>query len=349
LKAAWLYERAPSASRRLALLPLRVASWLYGVGAAAHRGSYAAGLRRPRRLACRVVSVGNLVVGGTGKTPIAAWIAAELARRGHRVALVCRGVGALEPQEIAVAADGSGVRASLREVGEEALLLARLAPGVPVLAGRKRARVGARAIMELGARVLVLDDGFQHHALARDVDLVCFGSDGLGNGALLPHGPLRERVRVLERADALLVAGGRLPFEDEARIASAAPGIARFTVVRTAERLSRLGEPAASESPSALAGRAVGLLSAIARPDSLRATLERLGARVVAERRFPDHHVYRAQDVARLAGAPLWVTTEKDAMKLAPEWLRGADVRVLSERTAIEPAEAFLAWLEGRL
>ncbi len=349
MRAGWLYERSPGAGQRVALAPLSALSWLYGAGAVAHRGIYALGLRRPARLACRVVSVGNLVAGGSGKTPLAAWIAAELARRGRRVALLSRGVGARTPREVAVASDGAGARAPLAEVGEEALLLARLAPGVPVLVGRKRDRVGARALAEFGARVLVLDDGMQHHRLARDVELVCFPPDGLGSGALLPRGPLREPVAALARADALLLADGALPAPDEARIARAAPGARRFRVARTPLRLEPLGAPARAEAPEALAGREVGLLAAIARPDLLRATLAGLGARVVAARTFADHHAYRARDLGGLAGAALWITTEKDALKLEPAWAAGVDLRVLVQRTEVAPAEPFLAWLEARL
>jgi tetraacyldisaccharide 4'-kinase len=180
----------------------------------------------------------------------------------------------------------------------------------------------------------VLDDGFQHHRLARDFDLVVLdGVEGLANRAVLPRGPLREPVAALRFADAIAVVDGPLPAEDDALLAALAPGAPRFALRRVPRALRRLGEDALApgEPPASLAGREVGILSGIARPASFRRTVLALGARVVAERAFPDHHRYRPSDLDGLAArAPLWLTTEKDAVKLAPAWLAGADLRVLS-------------------
>jgi tetraacyldisaccharide 4'-kinase len=300
-----------------------------------------------------VVSVGNLVVGGSGKTPLAAWIAAQLQARGRRVALATRGYGGAPSAPVHVASDGERILEPVSVVGDEALLLARLAPGVPVLVARRRVLAGEHAIAQFGADVLVLDDGFQHHALARDVELVVFGSDGLGCGAVLPRGPLREPLAALARAHAVLVTGGELPADDETRVARAAPRAERFAVRRTARELRVLGAGSASvakASPSALAGRDVGVLSALAQPRALRETVESLGARVVAERTFADHHLYRASDLSGLAvEAALWITSEKDAVKLDPAWCAGSDVRVLALETAVVDPEKFIAWLETRL
>jgi tetraacyldisaccharide 4'-kinase len=349
-RPGWLDERAPSALRRLALAPLTPLAWCYGAGAALHRTWYESGLGRRERLACRVVSVGNLVVGGSGKTPLAAWIAGQLLARGRRVALASRGVGGAPTHAVHVVSDGERLLEDVAIAGEEALLLAQLAAGVPVLVARRRALAGLEAVARFGCEVLVLDDAFQHHRLARDVELVAFASAGLGSGALLPRGPLRERLGALSRADAILVTGGSLPARDEARIARAAPAAARFAVRRTPSELRALSGSRASEPPRVLAGREVGALSALAHPRALRATLEALGARVVAERSFPDHHRYTARDLAGLSrDAPLWVTTEKDAPKLMPAVCGGADLRVLALATEPEQPRELLAWLEARL
>jgi tetraacyldisaccharide 4'-kinase len=352
-RPAWFDERAPSLARRAALAPLAVASFGYGAGAALHRVTYERGIARRSRLACKVVSVGSLVVGGSGKTPLAAWIAAQLRVRGRRVALATRGYGGAPREAVHVASDGIRALEPASVVGDEALLLAQLAPGVPVLVARARALAGARAIAEFGAEVLVLDDGFQHHALARDVELVLFGGDGLGCGAVLPRGPLRESLAALARAHAILTTGGAMPAHDETLIAHAAPQAARFAVTRPPRELRAIGTRsprAAPAPPSALAGREVGVLSALAHPRALRATVESLGARVIAERSFPDHHRYRARDLSGLARqAPLWVTSEKDAVKIEPAWCAGADVRVLGLDTAVVDPEKFLAWLDARL
>ena len=346
----WFDERVPSPAARAALAPLTALSWCYGAGAALHRAAYERGLAQRARLPCKVISVGNLVVGGSGKTPLAAWIAAQLHARGKRVALASRGYGGRPRGAVHVVSDGTRVRESAAVAGDEALLLAQLAPGVPVLVARRRELAGLRAIALFDTQVLVLDDGFQHHALARDVDLVAFAQDGLGSGAVLPRGPLREPIRALAHADAILVTGGALPAQDEARISRAAPQAARFSVLRAPRELRALDASRAPEPPSALSGREVGVLSALARPRALRESVEALGARVVAERVFADHHAYTPRDVSGLAAqAALWVTSEKDAIKLASGWLAGADVRVLALDTSVAEAEKFLAWLEARL
>jgi tetraacyldisaccharide 4'-kinase len=352
-RPAWFDERNPSLARRAQLAPLSALAACYGAGAALHRAAYERGVLAPARLACRVVSVGNLVVGGAGKTPLAAWIAAQLSARGRRAALASRGYGGTPREPVHVASDGTRVRESAAVVGDEAVLLAQLAPGVPVLVAKRRMLAGRRAVADFGASVVVLDDGFQHHALARDVELVVFGADGLGNGEVLPRGPLREPIAALSRAQAILTTGGALSDHDEALIANAAPGAARFAATRTPREIRVLGtrSPRSEPAPaSALAGYEVGVLSALANPRALRATVESLGARVVAERSFADHHRYSAADLVGIGKqAPLWITTEKDAVKLEPSWCARADVRVLALETALEKPEEFLAWLEARL
>ncbi|MBM4384225.1 MAG: tetraacyldisaccharide 4'-kinase [Deltaproteobacteria bacterium] len=347
-RPGWFDAREPSLGEQLALAPLTALSWCYGAGAALHRSAYARGFAEQTRLACKVVSVGSLVVGGSGKTPLAAWIAAQLHARGRRVTLASRGYGGTPRERVHVASDGARALEPASVVGDEALLLARLAPGVPVLVARARALAGQRAIEEFRADVLVLDDAFQHHALARDVDLVAFSAHGFGSAAVLPRGPLREPLAALSRAHAVLAP--RLRARDEALLARYAPKAARFAVQREPRELRALDGARASEPPAWLAGREVGVLSALAHPRALRESAELLGARVVAERVFADHHRYEERDVAGLAhDAPLWVTSEKDAVKLDPARLRGADLRVLAEDVAAAKHEVFLAWLETRL
>jgi tetraacyldisaccharide 4'-kinase len=350
MRARWLEARAETRVRRAALLPLSVVAGVYGGLASAHRGLYAHGILQRRRFAGHVVSVGNLLVGGTGKTPVAAWIAAELHRRGRKVVLASRGSGGRGRALVDVVSDGRFVRGRAEIVGDEPMLLAAKAAGVPVLVGRDRGVVALRALSAFGAEVLVLDDGFQHHRLARDLELVTFdGSLGFGNRRLLPRGPLRESLSVLRHADAIGVVDGPLPEEDVALLDRLAPLALRFAAERVPTRLRRL-DGRGETAPLDLAGREVGMLAGIARPGSLRGTLEGLGARVVAERVFRDHHRYGERDVRSLAGeAPLWVTTEKDAVKITPSWVGSADVRVLEIRMAVKDPGPLVDWIEGRL
>ncbi len=346
---SWFEAGDESPGRRAALLPLDLAALAYGAGARLHRAAYVRGWRQPTRLSCRVVAVGNLVVGGSGKTPLAAWLALQLRQRGTRVVLASRGYGRRGGEAVEVVSDGRFVLSTAERAGDEPMLLAAHAPGVPVLVGRDRAVVGLRAISAFGCQVLVLDDGFQHHRLARDVDLLAFDGSGLGNRRLLPRGPLREPLSALARADAIGVVDGPLPAEDGELLARLAPGARRFTARRTPASVRHLAG-GAGQDPGCLHGKEVGLLAGIARPASLRRSLEALGARVVAERAFPDHHAYRARDLRGLSDeAPLWVTTEKDAVKILPEWTGDADVRVLAIRLSVDDPRGLLDWLEERL
>lgn len=370
-RAPWIGDGgAESPGRTIALLPLTAVSWLYGAGARLDR---ALGTRRARRLPIRVVSVGSVLAGGSGKTPTAAWIAAALHRRGWKVALASRGYGrrrrllpvtprsvrpargprpAAAPADdrIQVVSDGSFVLSRVENVGDEPMLLAAHAPGVPVLVGADRALVGLRALSAFGADVLILDDGFQHHRLARDVDVVTLdGEQGFGNRHLLPRGPLREPLSALRFADAIATIDGPVSERDRKLLVERAPGALRFSARRRAVALRPL-RGGAAEVPQSLAGREVGLLAGLASPAPFRRTLESLGARVVAERALPDHHRYGARDLEGLAReAPLWITTEKDAVKILPSWARGVDLRVLSIDLDVDRPAELLDWLEGRL
>jgi tetraacyldisaccharide 4'-kinase len=350
MRLPWLESRETGLAAWLALLPLALVSGFWAAGAALHRALYRRGALAATRLPCRVVSVGNLSVGGTGKTPTAAWLAARLQRRGNRVVLASRGYARSGRETVVTVSDGRFVHASVAQAGDEPFVLAAHAPGVPVLVGRDRALVGQRALSAHGAEILVLDDGFQHHRLARDLDLVvCDGARGFGNRWVLPRGPLREPLPALRCADAVGVVDGPLGEQDEAAVERFAGGARRFAARRRPVGLRPLeGGPLAP--PEELAGARVGLLAAIASPASLRRTLESLGAEVMAERSFADHHRYRPRDLAGLAAqAPLWVTTEKDAVKLLPSWTGGARILVLVIELEVEEPEALLDWIEARL
>jgi tetraacyldisaccharide 4'-kinase len=324
--------------------------WVYGGAAWTHRVLSERRILPRRHLSAHVISVGNLVVGGTAKTPLAGWLAAQLKRRGHRVVLASRGYGRRGEAPVEIVSDGRFVMGSAASAGDEPMLLAAQARGVPVIVGRDRGVVGLRALSAFDADVLVLDDGFQHHRLDRDVDILTFdGRLGLGNRRVLPRGPLREPLAALRRADAIGIVDGPLPEEDEGELERRAPEAHRFETRRRPAALRALAGGPALPLES-LAEAEVGLLAAVAQPRSVRRTLEALGARVVAERTFPDHHAYRASDLAGLAAAaPRWITTEKDAVKLVPGWTGAARVEVLAIELAVENPASFLDWLEARL
>jgi tetraacyldisaccharide 4'-kinase len=344
----WLETPPEGALARAGLLPLSILAGAYGLGARLHRALYDRGWLAVQALPCRVVSVGSLSAGGSGKTPLAASLAGGLHARGLRVALASRGYGRRAPGgDVVVVSDGSRVQCGPERAGDEPLLLAAQAPGVPVVVARDRHRAGLHAVSAFATELLVLDDGFQHHRLRRDLDVVALdAAAGLGGGHVLPRGSLREPLAALARADAVVVLDGPLPGGDEARLARHAPAARRFEARRVPLRVRRLAQ-GPSEAPEALRGLEVGMLCGIARPSSFRRTLESLGARVVAERVLPDHHRYRARDLAGLSGARVWVATEKDAVKLDPAWAAGIELRVLA--IGIEGASALVDWVLGRL
>ena len=306
---------------------LSVASLLYGAGVALRGGLYDRGLLRPSRVeGLRVLSVGNLAVGGTGKTPAVAWLASRLVVSGEKVAVLSRGYGRSERRPLRVEATHSA-----REVGDEPLLLARALPGVPVYVGADRVALARWAHRE-GAAWAVLDDGFQHRRLARDVDLlVVDASSPLGNGRLLPAGPLRESPGAARRATAVWLRCERAD----------APVPAPFShlpVIRARHAPDAVREGEGARHPlGVLAGTRVLAFAGLARPWGFFSSLSELGAEVVEARVFPDHHAFTGPELAQLARDALrlgarCVTTAKDAVRLPP---RSLDAWVLEQRVDI--------------
>jgi tetraacyldisaccharide 4'-kinase len=294
---------------------------------------------------------------------MAACIARGLAGRGFRVVLASRGYRGTNREPVLTVSDGARIHASVAEAGDEPLLLAAHAPGVPVLVGRDRRVVGHHAVSIFGAEILVLDDGFQHHRVARDLDLVCLdGLAGVGNGHVLPWGPLREPLSSLRQADWVCVvdpvdplaagAPGEDPNRDVfARVVAdfAASGRPVLRAHRRPRRLSALDRKTHA-SLAGLSGREVGLIAGVARPVSVRRTLEALGACIVAERLFADHHAYRSEDLADLdPSVSEWITTEKDALKILPAWLGGRSLSVLEIELEIEEEAAVFDEIERLL
>jgi tetraacyldisaccharide 4'-kinase len=309
-------------------------------------------MRSPRRLTRPVVSVGNLRVGGSGKTPTAALLARLLVDAGEVPAILSRGYARTDAEAgVTVVSDGVRLRADLARAGDEPLLLARRLPGVRVLVCEDRYMAGKVAESHLGATVHVLDDGFQHFQLARDVDLLIVDVGDVNRPRTLPGGWLREPLSAARAADALLVTGA----EDPSGVAA----IAQRLGVATAFALLRDVEPPVEETiagPRPLEpGTRVAVVSGVARPDRFLAESRDAGVDVVASLAFGDHHPYTAADVDRIgqaaaaAGATTVLTTEKDYVRLLPlrPWPFRVAVRPLGVR--IEPDAEFSAWLAARL
>jgi tetraacyldisaccharide 4'-kinase len=310
VERAWVPRSGSDRVLRALLMP---ASAAYGAAVSLRNALYDAGWLAVTRVPARVVSVGNLTVGGTGKTPAALWLARELSRRGHRVALVARGYRKRRRGVVVVGTEGVPL-VSPEDGGDEAAMLARRFCG-PVLTGERRADAAAAACARFGADTLVLDDGFQHRALARDADLVLVADDPAAR-RLLPAGSRREPLRALARARAALVVG-----DGDPGWPPLPPDIACFRGRVRPESLVRAdGTAWSEESIAALAGTPVVAVAGVARPERFVRTLDQCGARVVRTIFFPDHHAYGEAEIAALsdaARAGLLVTTEKDLVKLA--------------------------------
>ena len=314
-------------------------SGAYGRVALMRRAWYARPGRR-RRLNHRVISVGNLSMGGSGKTPVVAALAALLRDRGERPVILTRGYARREPTEgVLVVSDSGGVREAVSRSGDEPQLLARKLPGIPVLVSADRYVAGLFAERHFAPTVSILDDGFQHLPLERDVDLLLVSPADL-NDRVVPSGHLREPLSAGRFADAVLVNGN----EDETgQVATALRVSTAFRVVAHYGELCRAG-PVLSDPRGPLVA-----FAGIARPERFFAALRSLGYDVARELIFPDHHWYSARDVetiraaARAAGSASIVTTEKDAVRC------DIDVAVLPMTVSIEPAADFESWLMERM
>lgn len=278
---------------------LQPLSWLYGAIIGLRRGLYSAGLLRSRHAGVPTVVVGNLTAGGTGKTPLVLWLAAEVRRHGRRPGIVLRGYrGSQRAAHRVMPEDGAG------RVGDEAVLLARRA-GCPVAVGARRAEA-ARLLVEQGCDLILSDDGLQHLAMARDFQvLVIDGGRGFGNGALLPAGPLREPAARLQQADVVVMHGpdrhGLLPAGRAAVCMQLVPGALVSLATGQVIPLQQLQ------------GRTVHAVAGIGHPERFFATLRELGA-LPLEHPLPDHHPLNAADLS--FGDGHWIVmTEKDAVK----------------------------------
>ncbi len=310
----------------------------------AHRLRWRWYRERAKRLPRPVVSVGNLHWGGSGKTPLVAAVARHLRDRGLAVCVLSRGYGG-KGEGVRVVSTGEGPLLGPRVAGDEPVLLAGELPGVAVVVGPDRHEAGLQALRRLDPApdLFLLDDGFSHLRLARDLDLVAFpAADPFGGGRLFPSGRLREPLAAMARADAAILTGS----EDTAAARELTEALRPYGFTGPGfASATRPGEPRLAP------GARVFLATAIARPESFAATVRGLGFDVAGEMRFPDHHAYppaslqRIQEAFRSSGAETVLTTSKDRVKLHGR----LDVPLAELPIRAEPEPAFWEWLEGRI
>lgn len=347
--AEFLSDVVNTKERRFSICSLHILLWIlsrFYLGIVAWNS-----LKRKRDLPSCVISVGNIVLGGTGKTPAVELLARMLKTMGRKVAILSRGYGRRPTKttdSLGVVSDGKKVLLGAEEGGDEPQLLARNLPGVAVLVGRDRFLVGSYAINNLGTDTLILDDGYQYSVLGRDLDIVTIDTGRpFGNGHVVPRGTLREPRDGLSRADIFLLTrvepGLSLralkselrSINPEAPIIESVHSPICLENIVTAERIEL----------SFLDGRSILALSSIGHPQSFEKTLEGLGAVVKDTLRFADHHRYSSNEVGRILQlaqketVDAIVTTQKDSMRLEPfrdlvlrscEGMSGGSINVLA-------------------
>lgn len=324
--AGWLLRRWHGGHQLAWLKPLSLA---YAGISGLRRQAYSRGLLASRHPGVPVVIVGNITTGGTGKTPLVIWLAGRLQRAGWRPGVVLRGHGGSVRTAMLV-----GAGSDPAEAGDEAVLIAGRT-GCPVAVGRRRVDA-ARLLVEAGCNVVLADDGLQHLALRRDVEIaVIDGSRGLGNGSLIPQGPLREPADRLQRVDAVVING-----DDRTGIATTVNAPLRMTL-----DVDDLHALASGEAVSLARLRAgpVHAIAGIGNPERFFATLRTLGLQPV-EHPFADHHAFRADDLIFADNLPI-VMTEKDAVKCRPF----ATDRMYCLKVSVSLAEADAARLLQRV
>jgi len=313
--------------------------------------AYRLGLFRSRRLPVKVISVGNITLGGTGKSPAALNIASLFLSRGRRPLVLSRGYGRRDERTIEVVSDGSsGTILGPERAGDEPAMMAARLPRVPVVVGSDRYQAGRTAIDSFHPDVIVLDDGYQHRRLLRDLNIVLVdAADPFGNSKLFPAGILREPLDALRRADIVLITrvNSASSLDQLKRTIGRHTGAPIMTARTVPADLVdiRTGK---TRTPDRLRGSRVFAFAGIARPEAFFSLLRSLGAEVMAVREYPDHYRYTRSDLADLVAAAadghaqMIMTTEKDAVRLRdllPEgvWALRVELEVL-EREAWETA-----------
>ena len=322
------------------------------------------------KLDCFVISLGNVTVGGTGKTPTAQYLAREIRDMGYRVVILNRGYRAKWRGDVGVVSDGERLHMDASMAGDEAYMLAKHLPSVPVLIGAERAVTGRYAIEQFGAEVAILDDGYQHWQLERDMDILLVDAVNVfGNGYLLPRGTLREPIDNIDRADVCLMTkvdqaapGSRehiwetfRSYNQDGLIVESIHRPRQFVpIAEWFEDIGAGGVPAQDlNKKTALA------VSAIGNPASFEHTLADLGIEILESMRYPDHHHYGEKDMqevlyrAETMGAEAIIITEKDAVKIPKDVVKAKwhiPVYVITVEVTLQAGrKAFSAYLKQQL
>lgn len=322
-------------------------SLLYGAVTRTRLSLYRRGTFQTSKLERPVISIGNITTGGTGKTPLVELVARTIALRGKKVCILTRGYGRKDPHLQVIVSDGYGVLASPAEAGDEPYLLAtKLTGQAAVISSADRFAAGREAIKDFGTECFVLDDGFQHLRLARDLNILTIdATNPWGGGSLLPYGRLREAPEGIRRADCVVITRCDQAGTVDALRAEILSLAGERPIFLSQMRPSRVSAMKNGGEQLALGAR-VGAFCAVGNPRSFFENVQRAGYELGLQKSFPDHHVYSQAEVdtivkeANEAGATALLTTAKDAVKLRTLSF-GMPCYVLEIEIAIENAEEF--------
>ncbi len=321
---------------------------------------------KSKRLPCTVISIGNLTMGGTGKTPMTIYVAHLVQRLGYRPAVVSRGYKGRREKSGGIVSDGIGILLKAEDSGDEAFMLARELKNIPVLVGQNRFRSGMQAISRFKANVIILDDGFQHLKLKRDIDLVLLDDTRpLGNGYLFPRGILREPVSALKRAGAVIFTRCS---EENKEMPPCLPTRLRHPffrsfhtpyvkeIVRASAGMAGVPDNGPSDDFSFLSGCKAVVFSGIAKNNEFCRMVEDLGCQVTRFASFPDHHWYCPEDFRFIraeiekTGVELLITTDKDYARIEGKFTWPVDLVVMGIKISLkDQKDAFSVFLEKRL
>jgi tetraacyldisaccharide 4'-kinase len=341
--------------------PLWGLSMLYGGLARLRRRLYTLGRLESRRLPCPVISVGNLTLGGTGKTPLVVHLAERIRKMGYRPVILSRGYKGLAEKNGAVVSDGCNLLCDARQAGDEPYLMAALLPAVPVVVGRERYRNGMDAVRRFQPDLMILDDGFQHLQLKRDIDLLLLDAQRpFGNGHILPRGTLREPAASLLAADAVVLtrrrqAGGGVR-GDLIRRAKPRPVFSSDhqpmvrKVLASGQPVENLAFGCGPDLDIDFKEKRVFAFAGLGRNDAFFRAIAVLGARLQGTLGFDDHHPFTGNDLRRIAksaervGATTLMTTDKDFVRLPPDVRLPFELIVMGVR--MDFGEQSAAWRE---
>lgn len=346
----WLVREPQTRWEASLLNGLHLASHVYAAGVRARAWAYRQGVFRSVSMNVPVVSIGNVTVGGTGKTPLTIFLARYLKARGRNPAIVSRGY-LKEGRGLVIVSNGVDLLVGRRQAGDEPYLMARSVPGVPVVVGPNRAIAGYVACGRFAPDIILMDDGFQHLKVQRDLDIVVIDStDPFGNGCTLPRGILREPPSHIVRADMIVLTrvdqaehlrDVRDHIRDLNRTAPIVESIHKTVALVHFQERAELGL-------HALRGASVVALSSIGNPGAFERSLTGLGAKLTDRWRLPNHHHYRRGplsdivDRARDLNVEAIVTTEKDIVRFPPGFAFHVPLWVLKVELAVVAGEDHL-------